>query len=385
LWNFRLLHDCVSVLVDVIGIRDSGLAQSDEHQQPSTSEVGPDRGDTQTGETQTAIMSVTQLSMDHTSVQTYHRPVTPLLLSLRSAARMSVPWPKEFPTELVFEVFKYLPQADLARACLVSRYCNPYSKCRLTVGHCVASDSSLWTDLDLSNLPMECRTRLPRILVKRLKSAGSLTLSGKLGIPQPILRETMALISQSPRLTSLSLYSAVEVTEAILIDLFTHSVGSLKHVDISFCYDFGSDAIISLVTHHPNLLTLNVSHTSLDDKGLLTLHRLHQLTDLSLEGCFNLTRTSMSQFLQNGLPPRLSRLNLSYLFTVLGEWLASLNKLERLDVRHAENITKRDVRGFRERWGSDCEVLSTAKLETDDEHGWRQFVDEIIRADVVVY
>jgi len=65
--------------------------------------------------------------------------------------------------------------------------------------------------------------------------------------------------------------------------------------------------------------------------------------------------------------------------------LARINKLERLDIRHAENITKRDVRGFRERWGSDCEVLSTARLETDDEHGWRQYVDEIIRADVVVY
>ena len=251
-------------------------------------------------------------------------------------------------------------------------------------GYSVASDSSLWTDLDLSNLPMGCRTRLPRTLVTRLKSAVSLTLAGRVDIPRPVLRETMTLVSHSPRLTSLSLYSTVEVTEDILIDLFTHSTGSLKHVDLSFCHHIGSDAIISLVTHHPNLLTLNVSHTSLNDDGLLMLHRFHQLTDLSLEGCYNLTRASMSQFLQSGLPPRLSRLNLSYLFTVLGEWLARINKLERLDVRHAENITKRDVRGFRERWGSDCEVLSTARLETDDEHGWRQYVDEIIRADVVV-
>jgi len=77
---------------------------------------------------ESVIMSVTQLSMDHTSVQAYSRPVTPLLLCLRGTTRMSVPWPKEFPTELVFEVFKYLPQADLARACLVSRYCNIQEK-----------------------------------------------------------------------------------------------------------------------------------------------------------------------------------------------------------------------------------------------------------------
>ena len=94
----------------------------------------------------------------------------------------------------------------------------------------------------------------------------------------------------------------------------------------------------------------------------------------------------MSQFLQNNLPPRLSRLNLSYLFSVLGEWLASLNsavKLQRLDVRHVDNITKMDVRGFRERWGTDCEVLSTARLEADDEYGWRQYIDDIIKAEVV--
>src|SRR5437762_6636402 len=38
-------------------------------------------------------------------------------------AKKRVLWPKEFPMELAFEVFKYLPQGDLARACRVSRYC----------------------------------------------------------------------------------------------------------------------------------------------------------------------------------------------------------------------------------------------------------------------
>ena len=211
-------------------------------------------------------------------------------------------------------------------------------------------------------------------------------MAGRVDMPRQILRETMTVVSQSTHLASLLLYSAVEVTEDMLITLFTQSQGSLKHVDLSFCHHIGSDSIISLVSHHPNLLTLNLSHTSLTDDGLLSLHCLQHLTDLSLEGCYNLTRTSMSQFLQNGLPPRLSRLNLSYLFTVLGEWLATLNskvKLERLDVRHVENITKRDVRGFRERWGTRCEVLSTARLEADDEHGWRQYIDDIFKAEVV--
>lgn len=244
----------------------------------------------------------------------------------------------------------------------------------------------MWTDLDLSNLPTEGMTTLPEVLVTRLGLVVSLTMTGRVDIPRQALRETMFVVSNSPRLTALSLYSAVDVTEDMLITLFSQSRGSLKHVDLSFCHHIGSDSIISLVFHHPNLLTLDLSHTSLTDDGLLILHRLRDLTDLSLEGCYNLTRTSMSQFLQSNLPPRLSRLNLSYLFTVLGEWLTTLNsavKLERLDVRHVENITKSDVRGFMDRRGTGCEVLSTAKLETDDEYGWKQYVDDIVKAEVI--
>jgi len=36
-------------------------------------------------------------------------------------------WPVDLPTELVFEIFRYLPQADLARACRVSQYCMSFS------------------------------------------------------------------------------------------------------------------------------------------------------------------------------------------------------------------------------------------------------------------
>lgn len=244
----------------------------------------------------------------------------------------------------------------------------------------------MWSHLDLSNLHTGRLTKLPNTLVTRLGSVASLILAGQVDVPRQILRGIMTVVSQSTRLASLSLYSAVEITEDMLISLFSSSQGSLKHVDLSFCHHIGSDSIISLVTHHPNLLTLNLSHTSLTDDGLLSLQHLQHLTDLSLEGCYNLTRSSMSQFLQNSLPPRLSRLNLSYLFTVLGEWLATLNskvKLQRLDVRHVDNITKRDVRGFRERWGTECEVLSTAKLEADDEYGWRQYIDDIIKAEIV--
>jgi hypothetical protein len=38
-------------------------------------------------------------------------------------ASMTVPWPDDFPVELYYHVFKYLPQADLARACQVNTYC----------------------------------------------------------------------------------------------------------------------------------------------------------------------------------------------------------------------------------------------------------------------
>lgn len=196
------------------------------------------------------------------------------------------------------------------------------------------------------------------------------------------LQQRISLIAQSPRFTSLYLNSAMQITEDMLIRLFTESRGPLRHVDLSFCYHIGSDAVMALVAHHPKLETLNVSHTCITDEGLMALHSLQQLTDLSLEGCYNLTRPFMAHFLQNNLPPRLSRLNLSYLFSVQREWLAALDsvKLQRLDLRHVDNITKRDVRELRELWGQGCEVLSTAKLESDDEPGWRQYIDEIARA-----
>jgi len=177
----------------------------------------------------------------------------------------------------------------------------------------------------------------------------------------------------------------MQITDDMLIQLFTESRGSLRHVDLSFSYHNGSDAVTALAAHHPELLTLNLSHTCIEDEALLSLRSLQHLTDLSLEGCYNLTHPFMAHFLQHNLPPRLARLNLSYLFSVQGEWLASLNsvQLERLDLRHVEHITKKDVRGLRERWGQNCEVLSTARLESDDENGWRQYIDEIIQAEVL--
>lgn len=32
-------------------------------------------------------------------------------------------WPANLPTEMIFAIFKFLPQADLARACRVCRSC----------------------------------------------------------------------------------------------------------------------------------------------------------------------------------------------------------------------------------------------------------------------
>lgn len=48
---------------------------------------------------------------------------SPLKQDVRLDPSMAGPWPADFPVELAYHVFKYLPQADLARACLVSRHC----------------------------------------------------------------------------------------------------------------------------------------------------------------------------------------------------------------------------------------------------------------------
>jgi hypothetical protein len=65
-------------------------------------------------------MSMVRCSAYHRSYGEYRRS---LIRNSEGAARMPPQWPEAFPTELVFEVFKYLPQGDLANACRVSRYC----------------------------------------------------------------------------------------------------------------------------------------------------------------------------------------------------------------------------------------------------------------------
>ena len=245
----------------------------------------------------------------------------------------------------------------------------------------MASDSSLWSEIDLSYVSEDCLYRLPPTLVLRLKSVESFKFTKQTQLYPYAVENILSIVQQSPRLSSIH-FSHIRVTDKMLIDLFTHSNGSLRHVDLSIC-QIGSDSVISLVKRHPHLLTLDLSYTMLMDEGLLCLHQLEHLTDLSLQGCYHLTYPCMSEFLCQKLPPQISKLNLSYLLTVHGEWLATLPsqaKFERLDVRHVDSITKKDVRTFHSRWGKDCEVLSTAKLESDDEDGWRQYVDDIIGA-----
>ena len=217
----------------------------------------------------------------------------------------------------------------------------------------------------------------------RLRSAVSLTISSRSRYYPLLLKEILTLACESTHLTTLRLPSAIDVTEGLLIDFFKNTAGSLRYCDLSFCHHIGSEPIHTLIQYHPTIRYLNLSHTSFTDDGLLELHKLPHLEELSLQGCFNLTHTSMATFLQHSFPPRLSKLNLSYLFTVVGEWLAHVQSnvtFERLDVRYAENITKKDVLGLKKRWGTGCVVLENAKLESDDERGWRQYIDDIIQA-----
>jgi len=57
-------------------------------------------------------------------ISSHSRPVK----LVRGRKPIIIPWPEEFPTELVFEIFKYFNQSDLAKACRVSKYCilSPY-------------------------------------------------------------------------------------------------------------------------------------------------------------------------------------------------------------------------------------------------------------------
>jgi hypothetical protein len=64
--------------------------------------------------------------------------------------------------------------------------------------------------------------------------------------------------------------------------------------------------------------------------------------------------------------------------------MSSRVKLKTLDVRFAEWVTRSDIRKISQRWGNKSQILSTARLETDDEPGWKQFVDELVEADVLL-
>src|ERR1700738_288952 len=193
----------------------------------------------------------------------------------RHSAGCVVPWPADLPTELVFEVFKYLSQSDLARACRVNQFCITASReCSLS-GYAVASDPSLWRHLDLSQIPRECCVDgPPPTLVTRLNSLTSLTLVGPFEVPDIIFKGVINFVSQSPLLTSLTLRSAYGTNEDMLIDMFKNTRRSLLNVDLSFCHHLGSKVILVLVAHHPFLRTLNLSHTSVTDTALLNIQHL---------------------------------------------------------------------------------------------------------------
>jgi hypothetical protein len=62
-------------------------------------------------------------TIEYRPIRRYCRQSRYLLSDQKPLPRMVVPWPVDFPTELVFEVFKYLRQSDLASACLVNKFC----------------------------------------------------------------------------------------------------------------------------------------------------------------------------------------------------------------------------------------------------------------------
>jgi hypothetical protein len=204
--------------------------------------------------------------------------------------------------------------------------------------------------------------------------------------PKSIDRLLGVAARNNPRLTSVTFRSAVDLPSKVMRSLWK-SATNLRHVDLSWCLQIRTLPILNLVNQCPTLVSLNLSHTKITTFVLRILRKLEYLTDLSLEGCFRLHTYAMCEFIQSGLPPRLSRLNLSYLYSIKGEWLVQMSSrvtLKLLDVRYAEWITRSDIKKMSQRWGNKCQILTTARLETDDERGWKQFVDELVEADVIV-
>ena len=113
-------------IVDVIGLARSVNNKTDSHlsrigsteRQPSRREKRRHR---ETEDTMAAISPLT----DDTFLQKYNYVNNRhSLYRQKQDARISQGgWSASLPTELVFAIFKYLPQADLATACLVCRAC----------------------------------------------------------------------------------------------------------------------------------------------------------------------------------------------------------------------------------------------------------------------
>lgn len=74
-----------------------------------------------TGAKQSTVMIVKRPGMELLSFYMYDQESRYSMTM--GEQRTVVPWPADFPTELVFDIFKYLSQAELAKACLVSKYC----------------------------------------------------------------------------------------------------------------------------------------------------------------------------------------------------------------------------------------------------------------------
>ncbi|CAN6602927.1 hypothetical protein TRVA0_002S01904 [Trichomonascus vanleenenianus] len=297
----------------------------------------------------------------------------------------------DLPNEILYEIFCFLSPGDLIRCC---ETCTQWNG--------VASQPRLWKCINLSHLsPSELRrlawqtlwmddpSRTPPLsqqaLAQRIASAEAINVICPSYIGPKDLRSLQLLLLHNDCLRELRL-ERIQVSCSWATKLFDALPSTLVHLSLRQTLADAATVERILRLHAPQLVTLDLSYTSIEDSTLDCIASCLQLRFLYLDGVFKLTSGAIQQFLQESAPVGLAVLSLRSFYCLRPLWVFEYIKrqiraggpvAQSIDLHGCDLFTCKDIIGLCQMTRNNCKISHSAILAEDSLQGYRDLIDRI--------